>query len=118
MRARCGELNQPPNRPLAADASSASGQIRPMYDVRAYTPLDRNIWDRFVETSKNGTFLFLRDYMDYHAELFEDASVLVTNRIGAVVALFPANRLGTQLVSHGGLSYGGMITDRLMTTSA
>ena len=88
-----------------------------MHDVRAYTAADREVWDGFITASKNGTFLFLRDYMEYHADRFEDASALAIDRQGTPSALFPASRSGTQLVSHGGLSYGGMISDRRMTTA-
>ena len=34
-------------------------------------------WDTFVQESKNGTFLFVRDYMDYHRDRFQDCSLLV-----------------------------------------
>ena len=29
-------------------------------------------WNEFVKNSKNGTFLFDRNYMDYHSERFTD----------------------------------------------
>jgi len=88
-----------------------------MYNVRPYTPSDRHLWDSFVENSKNGTFLFARDYMEYHHDRFDDASCLAEVPGGEIVALFPANRTGSRLVSHGGLSYGGMVSDISMTTT-
>lgn len=82
--------------------------------VRPYAPADQPAWDAFVDRSKNGTFLFRRGFMDYHADRFTDASVLVTDTAGRLLALFPANRSGTRLSSHAGLSYGGMICDETM----
>jgi len=70
-----------------------------------------------VIVSKNGTFLLMRDYMDYHADRFLDFSTLVLDRRGEPVALFPANRVDSRVVSHGGLSYGGMLSGASMTTS-
>ena len=41
-----------------------------------YSPEMKGVWDDFVETSKNGTFLLKRDYMEYHADRFPDHSYL------------------------------------------
>ncbi len=83
--------------------------------VHRYTPDHKMAWDDFVDGAKNATFLFRRDYMDYHAERFADHSLLVEHG-GRLVALLPANRQGDVLHSHGGLSYGGLIVDEGMTT--
>jgi len=79
-----------------------------------YGRSDETLWDRFVATSTNGTFLFCRSYMDYHADRFADASVVVRDAKGRVCALLPANRDGDRLVSHGGLTYGGFVVDGSM----
>ena len=67
-------------------------------------------WDDFVKASKNGTFLFLRDYMDYHSHRFADQS-LIFYRENNLLALLPANIIKEEktLTSHGGLTYGGFI---------
>ncbi|WP_434782239.1 GNAT family N-acetyltransferase [Ferrovum myxofaciens] len=65
-------------------------------------------WDSVVNKSKNGNFLHLRNYMDYHAHRFDERSVIVEKN-AKPVAIFPCNRLGNQVVSHGGLTYGGLI---------
>lgn len=66
-------------------------------------------WDEFVASARNGSFLFMRGYMDYHADRFTDCSWMAFkgNRL---LALLPANLTadGT-LQSHGGLTYGGWI---------
>jgi hypothetical protein len=83
--------------------------------IRRYDETRRAEWDAFVRRSKNGTFLFLRDYMEYHSDRFQDHSLLVLN--GAdIVALLPANRSGDDIYSHQGLTYGGLVTDESMTT--
>jgi GNAT acetyltransferase-like protein len=84
-------------------------------DIVRYQPLDADRWDQFVEDSKNGTFLFFRRYMDYHADRFVDHSLLVIGPGGQIVALLPAHRADCTLVSHAGLSYGGFVTDDRMT---
>lgn len=80
-----------------------------MFEVRRYTPDRADEWNHFVAQSKNGTFLFDRHFMDYHADRFTDCSLMVY-RQGALYALLPANIKGDVLVSHGGLTYGGLVT--------
>lgn len=79
-----------------------------MFEVRRYTPDKANEWNRFVAASKNGTFLFERQFMDYHADRFTDCS-LMFYRDNALYALLPANVKGDVLTSHGGLTYGGLV---------
>lgn len=82
--------------------------------VDVYAPKGRSEWDDFVRRSRNGTFLFLRNYMDYHADRFKDSSLVVRDAKGHVRCLLPANREGEYLVSHGGLTYGGFVTGASM----
>ena len=90
----------------------------------AYRPDLAAAWDGFVRRSKNGTFLLRRGYVDYHADRFEDASLLAVEgeEDGAIAALLPASRHrtpgGDVMISHGGLTYGGWISDGRMTTAA
>ena len=79
-----------------------------MFEIRRYTADKADEWNRFVAASKNGTFLFDRHYMDYHADRFEDYSLMVY-RNGCLYALLPANVKDGVLVSHGGLTYGGFV---------
>lgn len=80
-----------------------------MFEIKIYTHTDKNEWDRFVDSSKNGTFLFKRDYMEYHADRFYDFSLLIYRK-NKLYALLPANRVEDTLYSHQGLTYGGIIT--------
>lgn len=84
--------------------------------VLRYTPEMRSTWDAFVNVAKNATFLFQRDYMDYHADRFADHSLLFYTDKDKLLALMPANEKDSTLISHGGLTYGGIISDIAMTT--
>lgn len=78
--------------------------------VSRYNPSYKDEWDAFVRRSKNGTFILLRDYMDYHADRFVDCSQMIRDERGRLLAVLPANRSGDTAVSHGGLTYGGFVT--------
>ena len=88
------------------------------YVVRRYTPADKTAWDAFVAQSKNGTFLFHRDYMDYHADRFCDYSLMFYDADDRLYALLPANRREDTLYSHQGLSYGGLVMSEQTTMAA
>ena len=86
-----------------------------MFDVIPYSVERAGDWNRYVAEAKNATFLFDRSYMDYHADRFSDASMMVFDKKGHIVALMPANRVGETLYSHQGLSFGGLVIDRKAT---
>ena len=85
-------------------------------EVSRYTQEDKSEWDAFIRGSRNGTFLFLRDYMDYHADRFPDFSLMVRRDDGSLLAVMPATRKDRILSSHGGLTYGGLVYDDKMKT--
>ena len=71
----------------------------------------RKAWDAFAAASRNGTFLFRRDFMEYHSDRFEDASLLIYDD-KKLIGLLPANRSrrdAATVESHGGLTYGGLL---------
>jgi hypothetical protein len=82
--------------------------------VRRYEPSDAGAWDAFAATSRSAHFFFQRGYMDYHADRFEDCSLLVHDE-GRLVAALPATRSEDVVVSHGGLTFGGLIGDATLT---
>lgn len=82
-----------------------------------YQPEHKKLWDEFVSQSKNGTFLFYRDYMDYHADRFPDSSIMFLAEDETLVALLPATAKGKTLSSHGGLTFGGVISNNRMKAS-
>jgi len=79
-----------------------------MLEIIKYTAAYKKQWDELIVTSKNGTFLFLRDYMDYHADRFTDASYIL-KRKGKMEALLPGNIEDKRYFSHQGLTYGGWV---------
>ncbi|PCI31482.1 MAG: GNAT family N-acetyltransferase [Elusimicrobia bacterium] len=79
-----------------------------MIEVLPYQNSRKEEWDGFVRRSKNGNFLFYRDFMEYHADRFTDASVLLYKK-GELLALLPASVRGTKILSHEGLTFGGML---------
>lgn len=75
-----------------------------------YEPHRKPAWDALVERSRAAHFLFRRDYMEYHEDRFEDASLLIYEGATLVAAL-PASRHGDVVSSHGGLTFGGLVAD-------
>lgn len=84
--------------------------------VERYDHMQKAVWDDFVRQSKNGTFILLRNYMDYHQDRFQDHSLLIRDKKGRIRALLPANQESCCLISHGGLTYGGFLSDISMNT--
>lgn len=80
-----------------------------MIGLSRYTDTDKESWNDFVANSRNGNFLFDRNYMDYHRERFSDHSLLFRKK-NKIVALFPSNERGRTIYSHQGLTFGGLIT--------
>lgn len=77
--------------------------------IEVYEPECRERWDHFVASSKNGLFLHLRGFMEYHRQPFDDFSLLVSDARGQLLAVLPANRRDGQVASHEGLTYGGLL---------
>jgi len=80
--------------------------------LRAYTDSDFERWDSFCDNDAyQATFLHTRRYISYHKKRFKDLS-LILEVDGKCIGLFPAaenplNKL--EVVSHPGLSYGGLL---------
>lgn len=80
-------------------------------EVIRYEKSLQHKWDTFVDESKNGSFLFKRNFMDYHADRFNDYSLMIFKH-GILKAIIPANISPEGIHSHQGLSYGGIVIDR------
>lgn len=85
-------------------------------EIRRYVSQDAPAWNSFVQASANATFLHDRRFMEYHADRFEDHSLIVHSG-GKTLAVLPANRVGNVLQSHGGLTYGGFVVGASMSAS-
>ncbi|MDG5492655.1 GNAT family N-acetyltransferase [Psychroserpens sp. SPM9] len=83
------------------------------YRVAIYNQQAYEAWNDFVLHSKNATFLFHRDFMEYHKDRFEDFSLLIYKN-DKLCALLPANKVGETLHSHQGLTYGGLLLNANM----
>lgn len=85
--------------------------------VRRYIPADAASWNDFVRLATNATFLHNRDFMEYHADRFDDHSLIIEDA-SKIIALLPASQAGDVLHSHGGLTYGGiLVPPRLAATT-
>ncbi|WP_316632902.1 GNAT family N-acetyltransferase [uncultured Flavobacterium sp.] len=76
--------------------------------VKKYNQNDYNIWNEFIAQAKNATFLFHRDFMEYHQDRFEDFSLLIFED-QKLKAVLPANKSENSVYSHQGLTYGGLV---------
>jgi len=79
------------------------------YQVKKYTTDYYFQWNAFVSEAKNATFLFHRDFMEYHKDRFEDFSLLIFDENDNLKAILPANKVQHTLYSHQGLTYGGLL---------
>jgi hypothetical protein len=82
--------------------------------VRSYQPAHAEAWDELVARSCNGTFLHTRRFLSYHGDRFVDHSMVLEDRRGRVAGVFPAAvspACPDTIVSHPGLSYGGLVHD-------
>lgn len=79
--------------------------------VKKYQPEHKKQWDEFVANSKNATFLFQRDFMDYHQDRFDDYSLMMY-KDETLFSVLPANRSDNTIYSHQGLSYGGLLLNK------
>lgn len=83
-------------------------------EIRRYRREDKELWNSFVSKARNATFLFDRNYMDYHADRFDGNSFMFYHK-GKLKAVLPANVAGDTLYSHQGLTYGGLLLDKKAT---
>lgn len=83
-------------------------------EIIRYRREDKELWNSFVSKARNATFLFDRNYMDYHADRFDDNSFMFYHK-GKLKAVLPANVAGDTLYSHQGLTYGGLLLDKKAT---
>lgn len=80
-----------------------------MIEIKKYDSQDKFAWDGFLTNSRVDTFLFYRDFMDYHSDRFTDNSYLFYRK-GKIAAILPGNVSDSVFYSHQGLTYGGFVT--------
>jgi len=79
--------------------------------VRAHRPEDAARWDAHVARCPKGTVLHTRRFLAYHGARFEDASLIVQDGERWLAAL-PAARIGDEVVSHPGATFGGVLVPK------
>ena len=84
--------------------------------VIQYDDSKKTVWNEFVKNAKNGHFMFYRDYMEYHSERFSDYSLMFFDEKDRVLGLLPANSKDGVLYSHQGLSFGGLIISKKVSS--
>lgn len=85
--------------------------------VEKYTSSYKEVWDNFVITkSINGTFLQTRQFLEYHGERFEDASLIIYKGHDTIIAVIPACIIRENdsciFCAHRGSTFGGIIIAR------
>jgi len=79
-----------------------------MIEVRRYNETYKDSWNEFVSLSSNSSFMFERDYMEYHSDRFCDYSLMLFEN-EKLKALLPGNVKDGCFMSHQGLTFGGII---------
>lgn len=76
-----------------------------------YSEQHKELWDSTLRVSRFPALLLERGFMDYHADRFEDASLMACDEKGRVEVLVASciRRDAKTIVSHGGLTYGGLV---------
>ena len=87
-----------------------------MFEIRKYNNADKEVWNAYVEHARNATFLFNRNYMDYHSDRFKDYSLMFYKN-GKLHSLLPAHEREDIFCSHFGLTYGGLIMNKDVTAA-
>ncbi|RZJ27390.1 MAG: GNAT family N-acetyltransferase [Flavobacterium sp.] len=80
------------------------------YAITLYESRHYDDWNAFAAQAKNATFLFHRDFMEYHSDRFYDYSLMVFDG-EKLMAILPAHRKDAVVYSHLGLTYGGLVYD-------
>lgn len=75
-------------------------------------------WDAFVKSSKNGTFLHCRDFIEYHDSRFKELSYMIYDKAGNLIAVMPGHVEGKIYYTHNGLTYGGLVMSESVSVTA
>ena len=80
-----------------------------MFKTYLYKEENYALWNDFVGKAKNATFLFHRDFIEYHKQRFYDYSLMVFDEKNNLQAIVAAHLQENKLYSHNGLTYGGIV---------
>ncbi len=82
-----------------------------MIKIERYSSAFKDLWNTCNAQAVNGTFIFDRAFLEYHADRFTDHSLLFFKN-NKVIALLPLQEENQVVASHRGLSFGGFIITR------
>lgn len=77
--------------------------------IRRYTSGDFSNWEKFLSETKNSHFMHSRKYLHYHGDRFLDYSLIIEDADNKIMGILPAAIVRDQLISHPGLSFGGLL---------
>jgi len=78
-------------------------------EALAYQPSLKGHWDSVLDRSRNGLFLFRREFMEYHSDRFQDLSYVFLHD-GKPVGLVVGHLDGPDgWATHRGLTHGGIV---------
>lgn len=77
-------------------------------EIKIYKEDYKTLWDMHVRQSKNGTFLLLRDFIEYHGDKFTDHSLLFCEG-NKLLSVLPGHTHDNIFYTHAGLTYGGFV---------
>ena len=80
-----------------------------MIELLEYTHAYKSKWDQLILESRNGTFIFCRDYLEYNSNNFLDHSFVILKK-GRIEAVIPGHIKDSTYYSHQGLTYGGVVS--------
>lgn len=82
-----------------------------------YSSKYKDEWDSLIYKAKNSPFFAKRNFMEYHADRYQDFSFLAEID-GKFVAAVPAtiNQQGDTVISHAGLTFGGIYVHQSLKT--
>lgn len=83
--------------------------------IKRYSHEHKHLWNEFLSNCKNNHFMFNRDFMEYHSDLFKDYSLIIRDQKDKVIALLPANIENNIIYSHQGLTFGGFLVNSKMS---
>ncbi len=86
-----------------------------MIKIERYCSGFKDLWNTCNAHAVNGTFLFDRTFLEYHADRFTDHSLLFFKK-NKLIALLPLHEEHQGVASHRGLSFGGFIISREVDT--
>lgn len=82
-------------------------------EVVSYQSAMSEAWNAFCAKAANATFLHSRRFLEYHGDRFLDVSAVLMHA-GSIVGVFPAAQSPSDhsmVVSHPGITYGGIVHD-------